>query len=93
MWCLYYVTWFIASKSTSTPNRTSSNSKEPSSNSKRDQVDVKCFLPIRYIGQLRRQITVMEEEIISDEQMVLECKEAKEMINNVKKQMDNYNYL
>ena len=27
----------------------------------------------------------MEEEIISDEQMVLECKEAKETINNVKK--------
>ena len=56
-------------------------------------MDVKCFLPIRYIGQLRRQITVMEEEIISDEQMVVECKEAKEMINNVKKQMDNYNHL
>ena len=39
-------------------------------------MDVKCFLPIRYIAQLRRLITVMEAEIISDEQMVLECKEA-----------------
>ena len=39
-------------------------------------MDVNCFLPIRYIAQLRRLITVMEAEIISDEQMVLECKEA-----------------
>ena len=67
-------------------------------------MDVNFFLPIRYIAQLRRLITVMEAEIISDEQMVLECKETidqrrekileyQETINNVKKQMDNYNYL
>ena len=46
----------------------------------------------------------MEAEIISDEQMVLECKEAidkrrekileyQETINNVKKQLDNYSCL
>ncbi|PWA34026.1 hypothetical protein CTI12_AA612580 [Artemisia annua] len=57
-------------------NRSSSKIKKSSSNSKRAQVDVNCFLPIRYIAQLRRLITGMEAEIISDEQMVLECKEA-----------------
>ena len=67
-------------------------------------MDVNCFLLIRYIAQLRRLITVMEVEIISDEQMVLECKEAidkrrekileyQETINNVKKQLDNYSCL
>ena len=67
-------------------------------------MDVNCFLPIRYIAQLRRLITVMEAEIISDEQMVLECKEAidkrrekileyQETINNVKKQLDDYSCL
>ena len=65
---------------------------------------VKDFLPIRYIGQLRRLITVMEAEIVSDEELLLVCKEAidqrrekileyQETINNVRKQMDNYNCL
>ena len=64
----------------------------------------KDFLQIRYIGQLRRLITVMEAEIVSDEELLLVCKEAidqrrekileyQETINNVRKQMDNYNCL
>ena len=67
-------------------------------------MDVNCFLPIRYIAQLRRLITVMEAEIISDEQMVLECKESidkrrekileyQETIDNVKKRLDDYSCL
>ena len=86
--------FFSPSKSSSKCPRSVSPPKKPSSEPKR-----RYFLPIIYIDQLRRTIKVMEKEIASNEQQILECKEAidqrrrkvleyQERINDVKKQID-----
>ena len=88
--------FFTTSKSSNKRQRSDSPPKKPSSEPKK-----RYFLPIIYIDQLRRSIKLMEKELVSYEQQILECKEAidqrrrtvlkyQERINYVKKQIDDH---
>lgn len=88
--------FFSPSKSSNKRPRSVSPPKKPSSEPKK-----RYFQPIIYIDELRRIIKVMEKEIVSNEQQILECKDAIDQrrrkvleyqvrISDVKKQIDGH---
>ena len=68
--------YFAVLKESKKRPRSVSPKKEQHTTCSKDERDVKYFLPIRLIAQLRRLIAVLEAENKTDEQKLLELKDA-----------------
>ena len=68
--------YFDVSKQSKQRSRSVSPNKEEQTTISKDEEVIKYFLPIRLIAQLRRRIGVLEAEYKTDQQTVLELKDA-----------------